>query len=129
MSLYLGTDKVSPVYINEDEPDVIFYDYDGTVITQYSSAHFAALTELPPNPTHDGLTAKGWNWTLSDAKAYVAEYGKLNIGQMYVPTDGKTKIYITIPDNAQGDQLIFYVRYKQSVSKGVTTNLSFVFLD
>jgi len=60
--------------------DVMFYDYDGSVVTGYSAADFANLTELPANPTHEGLTAQGWNWTLADAKTYVAKYGKLNIG-------------------------------------------------
>ena len=51
---------------------------------------------MPANPDHsaDGLTAQGWNWTLSDAKTYVAAYGRLDIGQMYITSDGKTHIYI-----------------------------------
>lgn len=77
--------------------DVIFYDYDGTVITSYSAADFANLSAMPANPTHEGLTAQGWNWSLADAKAYVAAYGKLNIGQMYITSDGKTRLYCTIP--------------------------------
>ena len=78
--------------------DVNFYDYDGTIVTSYSAAGFAELTELPPNPTHEGLTAQGWNWTLADAKTYVASYGKLNVGQMYITDDGKTRIYIRLEE-------------------------------
>ena len=74
--------------------DVNFYDYDGTILYSYSASDFANLTALPANPSHDGLTAQGWNWTLSDAKTYVASYGKLNVGQMYITTDGKTHIHI-----------------------------------
>ena len=74
--------------------DVNFRDYDGTIVQSYSAAEFLALTAMPANPSHEGLTAQGWNWTLSDAKTYVAEYGKLEIGQMYITTDGKTHIYI-----------------------------------
>ena len=77
--------------------DVIFYDYDGTIVTSYSAADFANLSAMPANPTHTGLTAQGWNWSLSDAKAYVAAYGKLNIGQMYITSDGKTRLYYVIP--------------------------------
>lgn len=51
---------------------------------------------MPANPSHDGLTAQGWNWSLSDAKSYVNNYGKLNIGQSYITSDGKTRIYITL---------------------------------
>lgn len=74
--------------------DVNFIDYDGTVTNSYTADEFAALAALPDNPVHDGLTAQGWNWSLSDAKAYVAKYGMLDIGQMYITDDGKTRIHI-----------------------------------
>ena len=81
------------------ENDVTFYDYDGSIVASYTAAQFAALEEMPENPDHTdkGLTSQGWNWSLANAKAYVAKYGKLNIGQMYVPTDGKTHVFINIP--------------------------------
>lgn len=102
--------------------DVTFYDYDGTVVASYTAADFANLSALPANPSHTGLTAQGWNWSLPDAKTYVATYGKLDIGQMYITDDGKTRLYIEIPDGAAGDQLTFYVRYTQSVANGVTVD-------
>lgn len=80
------------------QSDVNFYDYDGTVIASYTAAEFASLSAMPDNPSHDGLTAQGWNWALSDAKAYVAAYGKLEIGQMYITDDGKTRIYIHLEE-------------------------------
>lgn len=73
---------------------VNFRDYDGTIVQSYSAADFAALTAMPDNPSHDGLTAQGWNWTLAKAQAYVAKYGRLEIGQMYITDDGKTRVYI-----------------------------------
>ena len=98
MGLYIGETKVSPVILKEPETigDVVFYDYDGEVVTSYSASDFANLTAMPENPTHEGLTAQGWNWTLADAKAYVANNGQLDIGQMYVTDDNKTRIYITL---------------------------------
>lgn len=72
--------------------DVVFYDYDGTIVTSYSASAFAQLSQLPANPTHAGLVAQGWNWSLTDAKTYVAKYGKLNIGQMYITESGATEI-------------------------------------
>ena len=80
------------------ENDVNFYGYDGSIVASYTAAQFAALEEMPENPDHtaDGLTSQGWNWSLANAKAYVAKYGRLNIGQMYVPTDGKTHVFINI---------------------------------
>ena len=76
--------------------EVNFYDYDGTVVDAYTASEFASLSAMPANPTHDGLTAQGWNWSLADAKAYVAKYGRLNIGQMYVTTSGDTEIDIQL---------------------------------
>lgn len=102
-----GYDGLSSVAITTDvsggggsveEKDVNFYDYDGTLTNSYTKAEFLALTELPENPTHAGLTAQGWNWSLSDAKTYVTSYGILDIGQMYITDDGKTRIYVTLDD-------------------------------
>lgn len=84
--------------VEEDIPDVIFIDYDGTITNSYSRDDFAFLTEMPANPTHEGLTSQGWNWTLADAKDYVSKYGRLVIGQMYVTSDGKTYFGIRIDD-------------------------------
>lgn len=92
----------SPVTVNVQPPapvepsDVNFIDYDGSVVYAYTASDFVALTELPANPTHEGLTSQGWNWTLADAKDYVEVYGGLVIGQTYATADGKTRIYITL---------------------------------
>lgn len=91
------TDDSNPV---AEENDVIFIDYDGTIRYSYTADEFLALTELPPNPTHAGLTAQGWNWTLADAKDYVSAYGGQIIGQNYITDDGKTRLYLTIYDAA-----------------------------
>lgn len=82
-----------------EEKDVNFIDdVTGEIVHSYTAAEFANLSALPANPSHTGLTAQGWNWSLSDAKTYVASYGKLWIGQMYVTDDGKTRIYIHLDD-------------------------------
>lgn len=100
-----------------EENDVIFIDYDGTIRYSYSASEFANMTALPANPTHDGLTAQGWNWTLSDAKTYVANCGGLVIGQMYTTNDGKTKLFM---DLDAGDQRSVEIRWSQTVSRGVS---------
>lgn len=79
--------------------DVIFIDYDGTILYSYSKAEFANLTALPANPTRAGLIADGWNWTLADAKSYVAANDELVIGQNYHPTDGKTHVWIRLSED------------------------------
>lgn len=100
--------------------DVDFYDYDGTRVASYTKAEFAELSSLPPNPSHSGLTAQGWNWSLTDAKAYVAEYGFLDIGQMYVTDDGKTRLYIHYSSETIDASRTMQVRFKPSVRTGVT---------
>lgn len=85
--------------------DVLFYDYDGTITNSYTATEFAALTAMPDNPTHQGLTAQGWNWSLADAKDYVSKYGMLDIGQMYITDDGKTRIYIHLTEGRTSPML------------------------
>ena len=106
------------------ESDVNFYNYDGTILYSYIVAEFNALTEMPSNPTHTGLTAQGWNWSLADAKAYVTKYpeGTLNIGQKYVTDDGKTRFYIHIDDVTPANRKTFYLRFTATVVGGVTIN-------
>lgn len=101
------------------ESDVNFYDYDGTLVKSYTAADFANVTAMPDNPSHDGLIAQGWNWSLSDAKEYVSSYGLLTIGQNYTTSDGKTRIYITIDDeNLLSLYLGMYINGSISVNWG-----------
>ena len=105
-----GYSLVTVTHESSNEPaSVIFYDYDGSVVASYTPEQFAGLTKLPANPTHEGLTSQGWNWSLSDAKSYVADYGSLNIGQMYVTSDGKTKLYITLTEGRTSPILQLYL--------------------
>ena len=86
--------------------DVNFIDYDGTVRYSYTTAEFIVLTELPANPTHPGLTAQGWNWTLTAAKTNVMNYGgPLTIGQLYTTSDGKTRVYVQLDDGCTSPYL------------------------
>ena len=78
--------------------DVNFYDYNGSLVDSYSTEEFLQLSAMPANPSHKGLTAQGWNYTLSDAKEYVSDYGKLNIGQTYITDDNKTRIHIKLEE-------------------------------
>lgn len=81
-----------------EEKDVNFYDYDGTLLYSYETEEFL-YSEMPSGPSHDGLTFQGWNWGLSYAHNYVYDYGKLNIGAMYITDDGKSRIYIHLEEN------------------------------
>ena len=111
----LGGKKGNPVV---EENDVVFIDYDGTIRYSYSADDFLALTDLPPNPTHDGLVSEGWNWTLAEAKAYVEKYGFCDIGQLYhtYGGDNPTRLYFENPTGIDVN-LPFY--WQQDVSNGV----------
>ena len=91
-----GTYEGSGGAVVAPKKDVNFIDYDGTIVCSYTAQEFAALSAMPANPSHNGLTAQGWNWTLADAKTYVSSYGKLWIGQMYVTESGDTEIDIEL---------------------------------
>lgn len=98
--------------------DVNFYDYDGTIVNSYTKDEFLALNSLPENPTHSGLTSQGWNWSLSDAQEYVSDYGKLEIGQMYITDDGKTRIYITLEEGRTSPYLGFAINGTATIEWG-----------
>ena len=53
---------------------VNFIDYDGTILYSYTPDEIASLKTLPRNPSHKGLTAQGWNWSLDDILVYLAKY-------------------------------------------------------
>lgn len=80
--------------------DVNFIDYDGTVLYAYSAAEANALSALPANPSHPGLIAQGWNWTLAQIKAQLsAQPGDVVwVGQMYVTESGNTEIDVELHD-------------------------------
>lgn len=90
------TVSVSGGIVEPEEKDVNYYDYDGTRIYSYTKTEFLALVSEPANPSHTGLTAQGWNWSLSDAQTYVTTYGELDIGQNYITDDENTRFYIEL---------------------------------
>jgi len=83
-----GTTPASPKAVN-------FIDYDGTILYSYSESDALALTDLPANPSHSGLTSQGWNWTLAQIKSQLTAMPgtPVWVGQMYITDDGKTRIY------------------------------------
>lgn len=82
--------------------DINFYDYDGTCVEAWSLSELASKTALPDYPAHAGLTCQGWNWTLEDLKN---ENAKMNVGAMYITTDGKTRVYISLHEGRTSPML------------------------
>ena len=98
------------------ESDINFWDYDGTLLYAWTLAELAGKTELPPLPSHDGLTCQGWNWTLQDIKDAGRE---LDIGAMYITDDGKTRLYVDV-DTETWDG--FVLNYWQSTRNATTVD-------
>lgn len=71
-----------------------FFDYDGTLVASYTSVPSA----LPDNPSHDGLIAQGWNYTIAQIQTQFAASGTCDIGQMYITESGDTEIDIVLND-------------------------------
>lgn len=80
------------------EKDVNFIDYDGTILYSYTAQEAQELSALPANPSHTGLTARGWNWSLADIKTFMTSYTNavMHIGQMYATATGATEIDFTL---------------------------------
>lgn len=87
--------------------DVNFIDYDGTILYSYTAQEAQALSALPANPSHDRLTAQGWNWTLAQIKSQLTNVGgTVWVGQMYVTQSGATEIDVVFPDAARLDPIL-----------------------
>ena len=89
--------------VPDSTKSVIFIDYDGTVVASKTKAEITAMTsdsDLPANPTHTGLTAQGWNWTVTQLKAQLTATPdqKIYVGQMYVTASGATEIDVVMPE-------------------------------
>lgn len=98
--------------------DVNFYDYDGTRLYSYTAQEFLALSAMPANPTHSGLTAQGWNWTLADAKDQVNAAGGVDIGQMYITDDGKTRLYVHLEAGELSPCCVFAINGTATIDWG-----------
>ena len=85
------------------QKQVNFIDYDGTILYSYTAPEANALTALPANPSHTGLTAQGWNWTLAQIKAQLTAMpdAPVWVGQMYITASGDTEIDVHFTDAAR----------------------------
>lgn len=100
-------------------PGVKFIDYDGTVVYFAGRDEVLHMKKLPDAPVHVDLTTQGWNWSLADIKAYMTKYhdAVMTVGQMYIPSDGKTHMILDV-----GPRLTIPLMIQQTVSEGITIN-------
>ena len=125
----------SPVVVNVSgggtsavQKQVNFIDYDGTILYSYTAQEANALTALPSNPSHSGLTAQGWNWTLAQIKAQLTAMpdGPVWVGQMYITQSGDTEIDVSMPDGRLSPILTIAVNGSVTVNWGDGTTASTV---
>jgi hypothetical protein len=75
----------------------LFIDFDGTPLFAYEPEEILALEELPiPYTSHERLTFVKWNYTLEQIKEEVTTSGWVDVGALYVPTDGWGEMEIEI---------------------------------
>ena len=96
----LTIDAPSPGPVSSVAKQVNFIDYDGTILYSYTRAEFNDLSELPANPSHEGLTSQGWNWTMAQITAQLTAVpgGDIWVGQMYITKSDDTEIDVTFDD-------------------------------
>jgi len=77
---------------------VNFYDFKGNLAHSYAAEEASELTEMPEAPVIEGFTFQKWNWTLEKIKTWLQNHdeGELNVGGLYVTSDGHTRIYMTL---------------------------------
>ena len=77
---------------------VNFYDFKGNLAHSYTTEEAASLSELPEAPVIEGFTFQKWNWSLASIKTWLTKHENdncdLNVGGLYVTTDGHTRIYM-----------------------------------
>lgn len=113
--------------VNVDEDaDVLFIDYDGTPVAGRTKAQINAMTsdsDLPENPTHTGLTAQGWNWTVAQLKEQILAMPNTQVivGQMYTTTSGATEIDVVMEEGRLSPRLTFAVNGTADIDWGDNT--------
>ena len=111
--------ETSGEIVSKAPNDVNFFDHEGIIHYSYTAEEFLALTEMPPLPTKKGLICQGWNWNWQEAYDYVAEYGILDVGAMFITDDGATRLYIRIANEGRMDVPLYF---KQTVSNAVSVD-------
>ena len=104
----------------EPEKALRCYDYDGTVVYEYTIAEALALDALPDPPANsDRLTFQGWNWSLEAIKEQFTEVGGyIDIGAVYITDDGATRLYVEVTDFTREPWLGFGVNGTVTIDWG-----------
>lgn len=101
--------------------DVMFWDYDGTLIYACTLEEAKAMTKLPNAPSHaaEGLVFDRWNWTLEQLHELTTP---VDVGAMYAPADGNSHIFINVDHDNCEFTLWFAGNYANSAPTIVNIN-------
>lgn len=102
----------------KSEKLVIFYDYDGTILTQMTVEEAQKLTALPELPKHEGMIAQCWTHSLEEVTSCDHD---LDVGIYWVADDpraineGATVMYFSPASGFKN----YVFKFQQSVSNGI----------
>ena len=96
--------------VAEGDWRVRFFDYDGTVLKE-TWVDDGEAVEAPDDPQHDGLTFQGWNY---DSEALSEMNSNLDVGAIYITTDGKTHAKIRLTKVTGKDVSLTMYKYDTS---------------
>ena len=110
------------------KPYINFYDWDGTLLHQYTLSEFAKLEALPELPDNlPGYTAVEWNY---DLDTILAMQSHVNVGAIYNQNDPEESTPESTPDPVYVDGTKLYLHitketnvtlyFRQSVANGVS---------
>lgn len=99
--------KVAPYQLEEKQ--IIFIDYDGTILHSYTPEEVLALEELPSHISKDPLlNFHSWNWTLEELKNEInligldfMQHHKMAVGATYTTVDNSTYLFVDVPEQRQ----------------------------
>lgn len=92
----------SPITVNTSDDlatlkDVNFFDYDGRLLYSYTKQEWANVTDMPIQPSHNGLIANGWTIEKNAIDTAISFYYEpITVGALYITQSGKTEVDITV---------------------------------
>lgn len=115
------------------KPYINFYDWDGTLLHQYTLSEFANLKALPELPNNlSGHTAVEWNY---DMETILAMQSHVNVGAIYNQNDTEevTETPKTDPVYVDGTKLHLHITKETNVTlyirQSVTNGVSIIWGD
>lgn len=77
---------------------VNFCDYNAKLLYSYTAEEWADVSTLPANPSHDRLTAQGWNMTKAEIDTVLSNYPnrRIWIAQYYKTTSTASELDIEL---------------------------------